>query len=155
MFRVRTKTAIKKCVGGILSVSFISVVIPLTASMRIPCEKLWVPRFGSASKNGTEKRSSYEEPYSVDQLEKFYVFLIGLAVLAALGFELFALRDVLPVWGIAAAVVPGVLIGMLSSRILALEKVQNRPHKAPLCFVALFATPIAVGLLVILQYVHR
>lgn len=80
-------------------------------------------------KNGTEKRSSYEEPYSVDQLEKFYVFLIGLAVLAALGCELSTLWGVLPVWGIIGAVASGAVIGMLSSRILALEKCRTGPIK--------------------------
>jgi len=127
----------------------------LTASMRILRGELWAPRFGSASKNSTERRSPYEDPYSAYPVETFYVFFIGLVVIAVLGFALFAFRDVLPVWGIAAAVVPGVLIGMLSSRILALEKVQNWSHNTHLFFVALFAMPIAVGLFVILQYVQR
>jgi len=137
------------------SANGISAVMALTASMRILRGELWLPRFWPASRNSAEKRSSYEEPYSVDQLEKFYVFFIGIAALAALGCELSTLWGVLPVWGIIGAVASGAVIGMLSSRVLTLEKVQDWSHKTHLLFVALFAAPIAVGLFVILQYVQR
>ncbi|HHE32653.1 MAG TPA: peptidyl-prolyl cis-trans isomerase, EpsD family [Chlorobaculum parvum] len=153
--RVATKSVYRKFVfGGIISVSFISAMMFLTASMQILLGEPWLPRLWPDSKKGDEERSPYEEPYSAYLFEKLYVFLIGLAVIAGLVFELLTFWPLLPVWGSIVAVVSGVLLGTLSSQILGMDKVQNWSQKAHLLLVAVFAMPIAFGVIAILRYIH-
>lgn len=152
---VATKSVYRKFVfGGIISVSFISAMMLLTASMQILRGEAWLPRLWPDSKKGDEERSPYEEPYSAYLFEKLYVLLIGLAAIAGLVFELLTFWPLLPVWGSIVAVVSGVLLGTLSSQILGMDKVQNWPQKVHLLLVAVFAMPIAAGVIAILRYIH-
>lgn len=138
--------------GAILSVSCIFAVLVLTASMRILRGVLWLPRLWPSSGVPDEPETPYEWNYEAYWIEKFYIGAIALLIFAVLAFEIYLLTQYLPILGVLSGVLSGVLLGVAVSRIFGLKALRGLSHKVYAILVAVFTTPLIIGLLYIIRY---
>ncbi|WP_169817598.1 EpsD family peptidyl-prolyl cis-trans isomerase [Chlorobaculum limnaeum] len=138
--------------GAILSVSVIFAMLVLTASMRILRGGLWLPRLWPSSSIPDEPKTQYEWAYEAYKIEKFYIGFMALVIIAVLAFEIYLLAQYLPIPGIIASVLSGVLLGVAGSRVFSLAVLKGLSHKVYAVLVVVFTVPVVFGLLFIMTH---
>jgi len=138
--------------GAILSVSVIFAMLVLTASMRILRGGLWLPRLWPAYSISDESPSQYEWAYEAYMIEKLYIGVLALVIFAVLALEIYLLAQYLPILGIIASVLSGVLLGVAASRIFSFGAIKGLSHKAYAVLAAVFTAPVIVGILFIMTH---
>lgn len=138
--------------GAILSVSVIFAMLVMTASMRILRGGLWLPRLWPSSNIPDEPKTQYEWAYEAYKIEKFYIGVVALVIIAVLAFEVYLLAQYLPILGIIAGVLSGVLLGVAGSHVFSLTALKGLSHKVYAVLVAVFAAPVIFGLLFIMTH---
>lgn len=138
--------------GAILSISVMFAILVLTASMRILRGGLWLPRLWPSSGISDEPKTQYEWAYEAYFIEKFYIGIAALVIFAVLAFEIYLLAQYLPIFGIAAGILSGVLLGVAVSRVFSLGALKGSSHKVYAVLVALFTAPLIMGLLFVMTH---
>ena len=138
--------------GAILSVSVIFAMLVLTASMRILRGRVWLPRLWPSSNIPDEPKTQYEWAYEAYKIEKFYIGVVALVIIAVIAFEIYLLTQYLAILGIIASVLSGVLLGVAGSRVFSLTALKSLSHKVYAVLVAVFAAPVIFGLLFIMTH---
>ena len=150
--RAARKTYKSVVFGAILSVSVIFAMLVLTASMRILRGRVWLPRLWPSSNIPDEPKTQYEWAYEAYKIEKFYVGVVALVIIAVFAFEIYLLTQYLPILGIIASVLSGILLGVAGSRVFSLTALKSLSHKVYAMLVAVFAVPVIFGLLFIMTH---
>lgn len=138
--------------GVILSASCLLAMLVLTASMRILRGVLWLPGLWPSSGSPNEPQKLYEWDYEPYWIEKFYIGAVALFILAVLAFEIYLLAQPFSIFGIIAAVLSGVLLGVAVSRIFGLAALRGLSNKVYAVLIAVFTAPVIIGLLYIIRY---
>jgi EpsD family peptidyl-prolyl cis-trans isomerase len=100
---------------ALLIISYASVMMLFSASMRLLKGTAWLPRILSASESNAVSASSLDLPYQPGLIA--WSFIIGVACLSvfALGYQLFLIWSDLLLWQMIAAVLTGLLSGIAGS----------------------------------------
>ncbi len=146
-----TKIASTIRIGAVLSVSFILGVWVLTASMRILRGELWLPRLWPSKAGAKERETAYEWAYEAYPLEKNYIAVVLLGILACFVYEIYLLVHYYPIPGIIVSIFSGVVLGIASSRVFTLDALKNASNKIYAVLIAIVTIPIIVGVIYIMR----
>jgi len=149
--RVTRKRYKDLAMGLVLSGSFLLAVLALTALMRTFYSKLWLPRLWPQSSRGKIGNSCAAPPNWVPWSYRFYLFVMAVLVLGALGMEVVAVWAKIPLWGLLGGVAGGVVVGVLLSRVYQLDFVRQCSRKAYSLLVGVLTVPILLAVLVMFR----
>lgn len=138
--------------GAILSVSCIFALLALTVSMRILSGRLWLPRLWPAPSISDEPNSPFDWEYEPYLIEKYYIGIVALIIVAALAMDIYLLVQSISILVIIIGILSGVVLGIAVSNVFRLKALKALSHKLYSALIAIFTLPVIIGLVIIMTH---
>lgn len=142
----------KIALAGFLSISIVSSIMSLTSAMRFAKGALWLPRLWPEKKEKKNDDTLYEIPFELHVIHKFTLVIFAILITSGIGIEVLALVGRISFGYITFAIMAGIIVGILASRLYAIKKIQDFTDKTFIILAGLFIMPIYANLLLILRY---
>ncbi len=142
--------------AGSLAISFVAAMLLLSVSMSILKGTLWLPQFWPVRKKDipSNQPGFQYEVYRAKPLVKLILFLVALLSVSVLGYHVSLLWDIISFWMIAAAIIGGILVGAVGSRLFTLPFLRRLIQTFRWVPVAVFILLLVIELLETIRIIN-
>lgn len=135
-----------------LAISFVSVIMIMTASIRIITGKLWIPHIRSVKKDTVIEEDSYDIIPEIHYLQKSYLFILFTSTISIIFYQLYLLIDKIDFINIVFGVTSGIILGIILSRIFKISALQKWTDMKFNIIAIIFTLPVIASLLLTMRY---